>query len=154
MADENASPIAALPTLINLPPPPQLNFENPGEWPQWSLEFEDYGVASGLYKATDEVKVGTPLYTMGSQEARHILETLGAPALDCASLDTAKDKFKACFMLPPNEVHESIKFHRRVQEEDEAVDNLATALRELVKKCNYASKEVENRLVRERLSSD
>ncbi|KAL3246752.1 hypothetical protein MRX96_057483 [Rhipicephalus microplus] len=75
MPDDNASPIAALPTLISLPPPPQFNFENPGEWRQWIFQFEDYGVASGLYKATDEVKVGTPLYTIGSQEARHTLET-------------------------------------------------------------------------------
>lgn len=146
MADENA----ALQTPISLPPPPRFNFENPGEWTQWILQFEDYSFASGLYRATDEVKVRTLLYTMGSQEARRILETLGLAAADWASFDTVKEKFKAYFVHPPNEVYESVKFHRRIQEEGETVDNFVTALRELVKKCNYASKDVEDRLVRDR----
>ncbi|KAL1434685.1 hypothetical protein MTO96_011460 [Rhipicephalus appendiculatus] len=54
MADENAAPMAALQMPISLPPPPRFNFENPGEWPQWILQFDDYSFASGLYRAADE----------------------------------------------------------------------------------------------------
>ncbi|KAL1482327.1 hypothetical protein MTO96_033878 [Rhipicephalus appendiculatus] len=57
MADENAAPMAALQTPISLPPPPRFHFENPGEWPQRILQFEDYSFASGLYRAIDEARI-------------------------------------------------------------------------------------------------
>lgn len=90
------------------------------------------------------------LYAMGSQDARRVLDTLALSSEDWSSLEAVKKKFTDHFIHPVNEVYESVRFHRRTQGEGETVDEFYTALRTLVKKCNYASAEVEERLVRDR----
>lgn len=54
------------------------------------------------------------------------------------------------FVHPVNEVYESSRFHKRTQAVGESVDAFFTALRNPVKKCNYAFREIDDRLVRER----
>lgn len=164
MNDTNAatsSPTVSSPTGSNaaappystghalLRPPPPFDFENPGSWPTWLLQFEDYSYATGLYAAEQQVQVRSMLYCMGPQ-ARVVLAStpLGDAALQDLSL--LKKAFGDHFVPPPNELYESARFHRRVQEPGESVDAFFTALRTMVKRCNYSSSSVEERLVRDR----
>lgn len=133
-----------------LQPPPKFDFGNPSSWKEWVYQFDDYCYASGLYQAPGEVQVRTLLYDMGSQDACRVLDTLALSSEDWSSLEAVKKKFTDHFIHPVNEVYESVRFHRRTQGEGETVDEFYTALRTLVKKCNYASAEVEERLVRDR----
>ncbi|XP_077547331.1 uncharacterized protein LOC144159615 isoform X3 [Haemaphysalis longicornis] len=133
-----------------LQPPPKFDFGNPSSWKEWVYQFDDYCYASGLYEAPGEVQVRTLLYAMCSQDARRVLDTLALSSEDWSSLEAVKMKFTDHFIHPVNEVYESVRFHRRTQGEGETVDEFYTALRTLVKKCNYASAEVEERLVRDR----
>ncbi|MDD9361472.1 MAG: hypothetical protein PV344_00880, partial [Anaplasma sp.] len=116
---------------------------------QWVLQFEDYNYAFGLHLTTGEVQARTLLYAMGSQEARHIQETLTLTQADWGSMELTKQKFRDHFIRPLNEVYESVRFHSRVQEAGESVDSFYTALCTLVNKCHYQSAEVEDRLVQD-----
>lgn len=148
MAEKDAKPTQFC--AAGIQPPPKFDFANPSEWTEWVLLFDDYCYASGLYQAPGEVQVRTLLYAMGSREARRLLDTLALTSDDWGSLEAVKKKLTDHFIHPANEVYESVRFHRRVQAEGESVDDFYTALRTLVKKCNYASAEVEERLVRDR----
>lgn len=60
-----------------------------------------------------------------------------------------KKAFLDRFGHPLNELYESTRFHRRVQQPGKTSDAFFTALRTLVKRCKYTSPEVEERLVRD-----
>ena len=50
---------------IQLQPPVNFNFNNPDEWPQWKLRFEQYRLASGQSKEAQESQVSALLYCLG-----------------------------------------------------------------------------------------
>lgn len=58
---------AAAPQLTQLRPPPPFDFDNPGSWTTWLLQYEDYTFATGHYTAPPEVQVRSMLYCMGPQ---------------------------------------------------------------------------------------
>lgn len=58
-----------------------------------------------------------------------------------------KKAFTEHFVPPLKELYKSARFHRRTQHSGETVDAYFTALQTLVKRCNYSSSVVEDRLV-------
>nr|XP_037270721.1 uncharacterized protein K02A2.6-like [Rhipicephalus microplus] len=132
-----------------LQPPSPFNFTSPGEWTTWITRYEDYAFAAGINTATDEVQVRTLLYCMGSQ-ARSVLSSLGLSAPENRPFAEVKAKLTSHFVHPINEIYESRRFHRRVQQLGEPVDEFFTALRNLVKRCGYNNAEIEDRLVRDK----
>ncbi|XP_077550696.1 uncharacterized protein LOC144163904 [Haemaphysalis longicornis] len=139
--------IAAAPQLTQLRPPQP--FDNPGSWTTWLLQYEDYTFATGHYTAPPEVQVRSMLYCMGPQ-ARVVLATTPLGDSELKDVAAVKKAFTDHFIHPPNELYETARFHRRAQEPGETADAFYTALRSMVKRCNYASPEVEERLVRDR----
>lgn len=66
----------------------------------------------------------------------------------CANdVAAVKKVFTEHFVHPLNELYKSARFHRRTQQSGETVDGYFTALQTLVKRCNYSSSVVEDRLV-------
>lgn len=153
MSDDDQSaqrPVPPVPPgIVPLRPPPEFNFDTPSAWPTWLLQYEDYSYATGLYAAIPEVQVRSMLYCMGPQ-ARVILASTTLGEADFKDVAAVKQAFTAHFVHPPNELYESARFHRRVQQPGETADAFLTALRTLVKRCNYQSPDIEERLVRDR----
>nr|XP_037270156.1 uncharacterized protein LOC119161741 [Rhipicephalus microplus] len=83
-------------------------------------------------------------------EARPLLETSSLDTASLASFQAVAASFTDHFVHPANELYESSRFHRRVQLPDESVDAYYAELCRMVKRCNYPSAEVEQRLVRDR----
>ncbi|XP_040355358.1 uncharacterized protein LOC115309590 [Ixodes scapularis] len=134
---------------VSLRQPAAFNFDNTGSWPAWLTQFEDYAYAFGLCQAPPDVQVRTLLYCMGP-EARVLLDTFGLNATYLNDYDTVVKRFLEHFVHPLNEVYESSRFHKRVQQPGESVDSYYAELCKLVKWCNYPSPDVEERLVRDR----
>ncbi|XP_064461585.1 uncharacterized protein K02A2.6-like [Ornithodoros turicata] len=132
---------------LSLRPPDHFDFENTGSWTTWLSLFEDYAFASGLSNAPGDIQVRSLLYCMGP-EARPLLSTFRID--DATNYSKVVEAFTAHFVHPVNEVYESAQFHRRVQQLGETVDSYYAELCKLCKRCNYASVEVEERLIRDR----
>lgn len=105
--------------------------------------------ASGLYQAPEEVKVRALLCYIGPQ-ACVVLSSICKGSLIPKTYDEVKSILEGHFIHPANEVYESSRFHRRIQLPGESVDGFYTILRDMVKKCNYQSEELQDRLVRDR----
>ena len=60
----------------SLRPPAAFPFEIPDVWPKWRRRFEQYQVASGLSKESEECQVSTLLYCLG-EEAEDISDSTG-----------------------------------------------------------------------------
>ncbi|KAM7303706.1 uncharacterized protein ISCGN_013647 [Ixodes scapularis] len=83
-------------------------------------------------------------------KARDILSSLQVEEMDFSEYNNIAEKFDGCFIHPANELYESARFHQRVQQASESADSFFTFLGNFVKKCNYPSREVEERLIRDR----
>ncbi|XP_037518504.1 uncharacterized protein K02A2.6-like [Rhipicephalus sanguineus] len=134
---------------VNLQTPEPFDFGNAGTWPTWKSRFEDYAAISGLKNAPEETQVRSLLYCMGP-EARPLLDTFSLDAASLTSYETVVDRFTEHFVHPSNELYESSRFHRRVQQPGESVDGYYAELCRMVKRCAYPSVQVEERLVRDR----
>ncbi|XP_064475825.1 uncharacterized protein LOC135389723 [Ornithodoros turicata] len=134
---------------VSLPVPSKFDFANPAEWPSWRAVFEDYAFASGIVRTQDETRVRTLLYCMGPQ-ARPLLSSLGAEKPEESKYDDVINKLEGHFVHPANEIYESRRFHREVQQPGESVDAFYTRLGTMVKRCGYGSDATEDRLVRDR----
>ncbi|XP_065310829.1 uncharacterized protein [Dermacentor albipictus] len=134
---------------VNFQPPVPINFANPPTWAKWLSRYEDYAAVSGLTRASEYMQVRSLLYCMGP-EARPLLETFSLDAQSLASYQAVATRFTEHFVRPANELYEWSRFHRRVQLPDESVDTYYAELRRMVKRCNYPSAAVEERLVRDR----
>ncbi|XP_075526568.1 uncharacterized protein LOC142558304 [Dermacentor variabilis] len=134
---------------VNFQPLAPFDFANPPTWATWLSRYEDYAVVSGLTKASEDMQVRSLLYCMGP-EARPLLETFSLDAQSLASYQAVATRFTEHFVHPANELYESSRFHRRVQLPDESVDTYYAEPRRMVKRCNYPSAAVEERLVRDR----
>ena len=56
----------------SLSPPPPFPFDSPDLWPKWKRRFEQYHVAAGWLKESEERQVSTLSYCLG-EEAEDIL---------------------------------------------------------------------------------
>ncbi|XP_037528548.1 uncharacterized protein LOC119405791 [Rhipicephalus sanguineus] len=131
---------------VNLQPPAPFDFANPATWSTWLSRYEDFTAVSGLTKASEDVQVRSPLYCMGP-EARPLLETFSLDAQSLASYQVVAARFTQHFVHPANELYESSRFHRPVQLLGESVDTYYAELCRMVKRCNYQSAAVEERLI-------
>ncbi|XP_049269031.1 uncharacterized protein LOC125757471 [Rhipicephalus sanguineus] len=148
---EGSARMSATPFLqgmAQLRPPSPFDFDNPSSWPTWLLQFEDFSFATGLHVAPAEVQVHSMLYCMGPQ-ARVVLVSTTLGEADMKDVAAVKKAFTHHFVHSPNKLYESTRFQRCTQQASETADAFFTALRKMVKSCNYPSPDVEERLVRE-----
>ena len=45
------------------------------DWPDWYAEWQQYIIISVIQGKTDEIKISTLLYTMGTRKAQKIMQT-------------------------------------------------------------------------------
>lgn len=136
------TPAVTVPKLTQLRPPPP--FDNPGSWtaPVQTLHFCRWPLRS----------------TAGGSAAFHALQArvvLATPLGDAKLKDIAavKKAFTDRFIHSPDELYETTYFHCRAKQPGETADAFYTALRSLVKRCNYVSPKSEKRSSATALSS-
>jgi len=89
-------------------------FCTPDVWPKWRWRFEQYCVASGLSKESQERQVSTLLYCLG-EEAEDILESTGISDEHWKEYSQVLSKFDAFFHVRKNVIIDRAKFNRCFQ---------------------------------------
>lgn len=120
---------------IRLEPPAPFSFQTPDEWPCWKRWFQQFRLASGLSAAGGERQVSTLLYCMGETAE----DTLNSTNISDDRKDFTKvlEKFDDLFKVRRNTIFERAHFNRRVQQENESVEEFITSLYSLAENCFY-----------------
>ena len=105
--------------LIPLQPPGKFNFKSPDEWPRWIKRFEQFRVASGLDKESEERQASTLLYCLG-EDAEDVLLSTGITPAERKKYTDVLSKFNEFFKVRKNVIFERARFNRRGQQEGES----------------------------------
>ena len=132
----------------NIPAVEPFNFRKPKEWTQWIRRFERFRVASGLSSKSEDKQVNTLVYSMGAK-AEDIFQSFGLSEDDSKNYSTVKTKFESHFIKRRNTIFERAKFNRRVQQEEESVDDFIIDLYSLAEHCQYGR--LHDEMVRDRI---
>ena len=123
-------------------------------WKKFHLDWNNYEIAACL-KDSENPAVNKSLRTAT------LLTCIGSDALDVyegLEFETEDDKKDIDIVLQKlqhyrigetNEIYERYRFNKRDQEPNESLDAYVTALRTLVKTCNF--RVLENSLIRDRI---
>jgi len=118
------------------------------EWSKWIRCFEQFRIASGIDKQSEEAQVNTLIYSMGDQ-ADDLLRSFGLSADDSKKYKVDKDKFESHFVKKRNVIFERTSFNQCKQNEGEPVDAFITTLYELAEYCSY--RDLHEEMIRDRL---
>ena len=122
--------------LIRLELPSPFNFHMPDEWPHWKRWFQQFRLASGLSVKGSKRQVSTLLYCMG-ETAEDTLNSTDILDNDKKDFKKVLDKFDEFFHVRRNVIFERVLFNRRVQRENESVEQFITSLYSLAENCSY-----------------
>ena len=132
----------------SLSPPAAFPFETSDVWPKWRRRYEQYRVASGLSKQSEERKVSTLLYCLG-KEAEDILDSTGISEEHRKQYSQVLSNFDAFFGIRKNMIIESAKFNRRCQLPEEPAEQFIASLYNLAADCKY--RELKGEMIRDRI---
>lgn len=128
--------------------PAAFPFDTPDHWPKWKRRFEQYRLASGLSKESEERQVNTLLYCLG-EEAEDILTSTNISDDDRKQYATVMEKFDRFFRVRKNVIIELAKFNKHVQLPDEPAEQFIASLYNLTADCNFG--DLRNELIRDRI---
>ena len=80
-----------------------------------------------LNEKDEVIQFNTLIYTMGDQ-AEDILNSFKLKETQLKSYDTARDKYDSYFVVKKNVIYERAKVNRRIQHENESVEEFITFL--------------------------
>ena len=132
----------------SLSPPAAFPFDTPDVWPKWRRRFEQYRVASGLSKESEERQVSTLLYCLG-KEAEDILESTGITDEHRKEYSQVLLKFDTFFRVRKNVIIERVKFNRRYQLPEEPAEQFIASLYNLATDCQYG--ELKGEMIRDKI---
>ena len=121
---------------IRLQAPDLFNFKTPDEWPKWRKRFEQFRVASTLYRGVAAKQVNTLLYCMG-EESEALLDSMNVNDEEKQDYAVVLVQFNNFFKVRCNIIFERARFKRRSQQEGETADEFIMELYKLIENCNY-----------------
>lgn len=133
---------------IHLEPPSPFNFQMSDEWPRWKRCFEQYRLTSGLSSTGNERQVSTLLYCMG-ETAEDTLNSTNIMTDDRKDFMKVLKKFNEFFQVRRNTIFERTRFNRRIQREDESVEQFITYLYSLAENCSY--EDLKEQMIHDRI---
>ena len=146
MVSESGTVAASYNALLN--PPAAFPFETPDVWPKWRRRFEQYRVASGLSKESQERQVSTLLYCLG-EEAEDILDSTSISEEHRKDYSQVLSKFDGLLWHSENVIIERAKFNRRCQLPEEPAEQFIASLYNLAANCNYGV--LKGEMIRDRI---
>ena len=130
-------------------PPENLNFSNPGQWPEWKQRFQRYRTATKLFEEEGNVQVSSLIYAMGI-EAEHVFRSFTFEReIDADNYNIVLNKFEEHFVPKRNVIHERARFHQLCQRQGESVEVFIRSLYELAEICDFGRQKNEH--IRDRL---
>ena len=132
-------------------PPEHFNFTKPAEWPTWKRSFERFRSCSRLNAQTETMQVDSLLYAMGSQ-AEAIFDQLNLTAAQAVSYKDVMEKFDQYFAPKHNVIFERAQLSKRVQNENEPVEDFITSLYAMAERCGFSAT-VKSEVIRDRIVS-
>ena len=128
--------------------PTAFPFDTPDHWPKWRRRFEQYRLASGLSKESEERQINTLLYCLG-EEAEDILTSTNISDENRKNYDSVLASFDGFFKVRKNVIIERAKFNKRSQLPDEPAEQFIASLYNLASDCNFG--DLKNELIRDRI---
>ena len=111
--------------------------------------WRNYETATNLSEKSSEIRTATLLSCIG-MDGFELCESLDFAAEgDRQQIDIVLDRLERHFVGEVNEIFERFKFNQWNQEASELIDAYVSALRMLVKSCNFAA--LEESLLRDRI---
>ena len=135
-------------TTLQLQPPEPFNFSTPDEWGRWARRFEQFRMASGLYKEEEERQVNTLLYCLG-EGAEDVLCSTGLAVGERKKYAAVLSKFDKFFGIRKNVIFERARFNSRIQKEGELAEQFIADLYSLADKCEF--RDFKEEMIRDRL---
>ena len=141
--------MATVTSAIPLPPPLRMTGSLANNWKTFKAMWNNYETAANLNDKATEVRTATFLACIG-MDGFQLCESLDfAEEGDRTKIDKVLERLDRHFVGEINETFERFKFNQRSQEPNESIEAYVSALRALVKPCNFAT--LEESLLRDRI---
>lgn len=136
---------------IKSPPPLLCDPKNLiDSWKLFKQKWTNYAILTALHEQSREYQVALLLHTLGD-EALKIYNGLPFDTPDTArTVDEITSAFEKFAVGESNETYERFIFNQRKQAEGESFELYVSALRQLVKSCNYCNNCIDS-LLRDRI---
>ena len=135
---------------VPFPKPLELTGANNAQvWTYFSQVWQNYEIASQLNQHPANVRLATLLTCFGESAYTVYNSIKFDTEADKQKIDIVLTKLKDYCVGQTNEIYERYIFNRRIQEPNENIDSLLTALTTLSKDCNYG--ELRDSLIRDRI---
>ncbi|KAL9981292.1 hypothetical protein ACROYT_G009976, partial [Oculina patagonica] len=119
-------------------------------WKSYKQVWENYSLISGLNSQTEDYKVAFFLHCVGTEGLKIYNGFQFENETDKKILNKVLEKFDEFTLGQTNETYERYVFNSRNQEAQESIDAYVTALRNLVKSCNFCEC-MRDTLIRDRI---
>ena len=142
--------MAQVTSAIPLPPPLKMSGGSLAtNWKTFKAMWQNYETAANLNEKSTEVRTAIFLTCIG-MDGFQLCESLDfAEEGDRTKIDKVLERLNRRFVGEVNETFERFKFNQRNQEPNESIDTYVSALRAMVKPCNFAA--LEESLLRDRI---
>ena len=141
--------MATVTSSIPLPPPLKLTGSVTQNWKTFKSMWINYETATSLSEKDTEIRTATLLSCIGV-EGFQLYQSLDfAEDAHRTNIDRVLERLERHCIGEVNETFERFKFNQRAQESNESIDSYVSALRTLVKVCNFGT--LEDSLMRDRL---
>lgn len=146
---QQSPPVALAQPIFSVKPPEPLKFgkDSVNNWKLWKQLWHHYCIVSNLDAHTPAFKKSLLISTMGIEALQ---KYNGCDPDDKDTSDDIINKLDKHIMGEPNETFERYKFNTRIQGQDESIDDYITALKTLIKPCNYCDC-IRDSLLRDRI---
>ena len=114
--------------------PDSFDFSKGETWLNWIRRFERFRTLSELNAKDEVTQINSLIYTMGDQ-AEDILNSFKLNATQLKEYKTIEEKFDSYFVVRRNIIYERAKFNRRVQNDNESVEEFINSLHVLGEHC-------------------
>ncbi|KAM7292169.1 uncharacterized protein ISCGN_025414 [Ixodes scapularis] len=134
--------------FLTCQPPEEFDFSKSEDWPRWIRRFERFRMVSGLQAKTSIEQVNALIYTMGDK-AEDVLLSLSLTEEQMTQYDVVRKAFEDHFIVRRNLIYDRSKFHSRIQEDGEPVEQFVTDLHALAKYCKFGT--LHDEMIRDRI---
>ena len=152
-ASQSQNAGSSFPTFLqsNIPVPGKLDLRDnlAVNWKKFRLIWENYEIATHLNKQDSSLRVATLLSCIGS-DVLDIFDGLSFDTeADQQDINKVLEKLEAYCIGETNETYERYVFNKLDRQQGESFDSYLTALRSLIKTCNFGT--LQDNLLRDRV---
>ena len=131
-----------------IPVPLKLKRNLAENWCEWRQIWESFKIVTGLNTASETIRIATFVTCIG-QGALRLYNVLPFASKEDKKMDVEAVLFQQQCIGETNVIYEPFAFNCRSQEESEHFDCYSTALKEMLRRCEF--REMTEQLLRDRV---